>query len=128
MDEHQPGLTRSREGLAALLTPKASAISGFTFAVLAMTGQGTWTQAIQALWLPNFPQSQLSSVFASGLAASLVLAVAAFLLGRRALAASTAPEAWEAHLGRAAMLVAGVAGLLALLGIVLHLVGSAAGY
>jgi hypothetical protein len=122
MDERDRDLTERDSGtLTRVLTPKASAITGFTFAVLAMTGQGTWTQAIQALWGASFPQSRVTVVLASAATATLLLAVAGFLLGRRTLAATTAGDAWEAHLARAAMVVAGLAAALSAVSMLLGL-------
>lgn len=108
------------ESLAAFLTPQASAITGFTLAVLATTGQGIWTQAVQALWLPSFPESSVAAVLASGSGATLLFAVAAFVVSRRALTPG-AGSGWHEHLGRAGVAVATLAALLSALALLLGL-------
>ena len=120
-DEVGTGSARSTgESLGAFLTPQASAITGFTLAVLALTGQGTWTQAVQSLWLPSYPESSVAVVLASGSAATLLIAIAALVVSRRALS-PTAGAGWHEHLGRAgvalAVLAVGLSALALLLGL-----------
>lgn len=106
-------------GFGALLTPKATAIAGFAFAVFSMLGQGTWSAAVQSLfWGSSFPESQLPSVLGSWAVASLLLAVVGWLLARRTLTDPGAAAGWEGHLARAAVLVAAAGALLSVLGIV----------
>ena len=117
--EHPAG-----ESLGAFVTPQASAIAGFTLAVLATTGQGIWTQAVQSLWLPSYPESRVAVVLASGSGANLLMAVVAFVVSRRALS----PEAgsgWHEHLGRAGIAVASLAVLLSGLALLLGLLRTA---
>lgn len=128
MSEHQPVEPAATERLVptgTLLTPKSAAIAGFTFAVLSMTGQGTWSTALESLfWGQTFPQSQANAVVGSWSVATLLLAGLGWLLARRALADAAAAVSWEGHLARAAMIVAAVAAALSVLGVLgalLHL-------
>ncbi len=110
-----------------VLTPKATAIAGFTFAVLSMTGQGTWSQALQSLfWGANFAQTQLTAVLGSWSAATLLLAAAGWTLGRRTLGDAAAAASWEGHLARAAMIVAAAGAALSALGVLGALLHGAA--
>ena len=106
----------------SVLTPAATAIAGFAFAVFSMLGQGTWTQTMQALWGLNFAQSQFMHVLASWALTTLLLAVVAFVLARRTLRDPAAAGSWEGHLARAAMIVAAAGGLLSAVGILAGLV------
>lgn len=102
---------------ANLLTARASAIAGFSFAVFSMLGQGSWTTAVTALfWGTGFPDGAVPNVMAGWGIGGLVMAGVASLLARNTL--RTADEAWEAHLARAAVLVAAAAAVLAVLTIV----------
>ncbi len=133
MSEHQhtdPGAAGSgrSDPAGTLLTAKAAAIAGFTFAVLSMTGQGTWSQALQSLfWGANFSQGQLGAVLGSWSVATLLLAAGGWLLGRRTLGDPTAAVSWEGHLARAAIIVAAVGGALSALGILGAVFHAAAG-
>ena len=117
--EHLAGHSAG-ETLWAFLTPQASAITGFTLAVLALTGQGIWTQAVQSLWLPSYPEGSVAVVLASGSGATLLVAIAALVLSRRAIG-PTAGAGWHEHLGRAgaalAALAVGLSALALLLGL-----------
>lgn len=126
MSEHEPDEATTGGGpsfLGSLMTPKAAAIAGFAFAVLSMTGQGTWSMAVQTLfWGSNFPQSQVTFVLGSWAVATLVIAALGWLLARRTLSDAVAADSWEGHLARAATLVAGVGAVLSVLGILGSLV------
>ena len=121
MSEHQPvepATTGRLVPTGTVLTPKSTAIAGFTFAVLSMTGQGTWSTGLGALfWGQNFAPSQVDAVVGTWSVATLLLAVLGGLLARRTLADATAAVAWEGHLARAGMIVAAVSAVLSLLGI-----------
>jgi hypothetical protein len=111
--------------LASVLTPGASAIAGFAFAVFSMLGQGTWTQAVQSLfWGTSFPPDQVAKVFIGWAFASLVIAALAIVLARRALADPVAARSWEGNLARGAIIISAAAVLLSAIGIlggILHL-------
>lgn len=102
-----------------LFTPRATAIAAFTFAVLSMQGQGTWSQALGAVFWNsgNFPSSQVPFVFAVWAFATLLLAVVAWLLAVHTLRDRTAAGSWEGHLARAAMIVAAAGAVLSVLGV-----------
>jgi len=109
-----------------LWTATSQAIAGFAISVVAMTGQGIWTQVLNALW-GTFPQVQVPSVLSSWAVSALLVAGAGFVLSRRAVRTSPT-DAWEAHLGRAGMIVAGLTCGLAMLTLVLWLARGALGY
>ncbi len=103
----------------ALLTPKATAIAGFAFAVFSMQGQGTWSAALQSLfWGGHFAPDQVPVVLGTWAFGALVLAAVGWLLARRTLADAGAAAGWEGHLARAAVLVAAAGALLSVLGMV----------
>lgn len=106
---------------AGLLTPQASAIAAMAFAVLSMTGFGGWERAVSALWGQNFPQSGIVVVLAAFSSGTLLAAVAGLVLGRRAMRS----PGWEGHLGRAAVLVAAIGGVLAAVSVLLNIAHSA---
>ncbi len=118
-DDLDPGL------VAPVLTSQSCAIAGFAFAVLSMLGQGTWTFAAQALlWSTGFALGDMDEVLFGWAAATLLLAGGAIVLARRTLADPVGAGAWEGHLARAAVIVAGVGLLLSsigILGLLLHL-------
>jgi hypothetical protein len=123
----EPAATGRLVPTGTLLTPKAAAIAGFTFAVLSMMGQGTWSVALQSLfWGQQFAPSQVSAVVGSWSVATLLIAGLGWLLARRTLGEPTAAVSWEGHLARAGMIVAAVSAGLSVLGVVgalLHLGG-----
>jgi len=119
-DHDQLGRTRR-----TVLTPEASAIAGFTFAVLTMTSQGAWTGLVQAVFGGNFPESRIGSMFASIFVATLLLDGIALWLARRALADPVAAAGWPGHLGRATVIVATVAAAVAVLSLVVALLNGA---
>ena len=127
MDEHDQvgtGTEHTGESLGAFLTPQASAITGFTLAVLATTGQGIWTQAVQSLWLPSYPESSVAVVLASGSGATLLVAIAALVVSRRAVGPLAGPG-WHEHLGRAGVALSALAGALSALALLLGLLHTA---
>ncbi|MGH3960086.1 hypothetical protein [Mycobacterium sp.] len=114
--------------LSGILTPEASAISGFAFAALSMMGQGTLGVAIQAIVLGDgFGPSDVGSAFALWGIATLVLAVIGFVLAGRTLRDPYAASRWPGHLARAAVIVAVVGVLVSLIGIVAGQFSGAAG-
>jgi hypothetical protein len=119
-DDEAPSMVTS------LLTPGASAIAGFAFAVFSMLGQGTWSTALQSLFWSGggFPQSSLGAVLSVWAVGTLLMAIVGIVLARRTLADAVTSASWEGNLARAALLVAAAGVLLSLLGIVgglLHL-------
>lgn len=110
---------RDQRPTPTILTSKSAAIAGFTFAVFSMLGQGTWSYALQAVfWGASFPQRDVLQVIVGWAIASLMLAAAGLVLARRALRFPLSDEAWEGHLARAAVIVAGVGVLVSLVGII----------
>lgn len=102
---------------ANLLTPEASAIAGFAFAVFSMLGQGSWSIAITALfWGDSYPAGSVGGVMVGWGVGALLMAALGGWLASRALGVGTV--GWDAHLARAAVLVAAVGALLSLLTIV----------
>ena len=98
-----------------LLTPKAAAITAFTFAVLALSGQNAWTAAVQSFFGTSFGTEDYGRVVAFGAVAAMLLAFGAVLLARRVIQPPGAGQGWEQHLARAAVMVAGFAALCAAL-------------
>ncbi|HET8560784.1 MAG TPA: hypothetical protein VFL69_09730 [Marmoricola sp.] len=106
----QPGTT----GLSGLLTPKATAIAGFTFAFFSLFGQGALGQALSALfWGSRYEIGSVPGVMAVWGFGCLVLAGLGAWLARSTLLA--ADRTWEADLARAALLVAALGAVIALL-------------
>jgi len=107
----------SASGFSRLLTPQASAIAGFAFAVFSMLGQGSWSIALTALfWGESYsPGGVVGVMVAWGIGCLLMAALAAWLAGGTLRVAG---PSWEGHLARAAVLVAGVGAVLAVLTIV----------
>ena len=109
---------------AQLLTAQTSATVAFTFAVLSMLGQGTWTVAAQSFFGPGFGPQEY--VVVAGVA-SLALAAGALWLGRRALVARAKTSSpWAVHLAGAAVIIAALGGVLAVLTIVGGIFGGVA--
>ena len=109
--------TSSPFGPGNLLTSKARATAGFAFAVFSMLGQGSWGAAISALfWGTSYDIGAVPNVMAVGGVGSLIMAGLAAGLARGTLRATG--EAWEAHLARAAVLIAAVGAALAILTII----------
>lgn len=117
-ERDEAGRTHPRR---TVLTPEASAIAGFTFAVLTMTSQGAWTGLVQAVFGGSFPESRIASMFASVFMATLLLDGLALWLARRALSDPVAAFGWPGHLARATVIVATVAAAVAVLSLVVSL-------
>jgi uncharacterized membrane protein len=102
---------------ASLLTPRATAIAGFAFAVFSMLGQGSWSTSLTALfWGSRYQLGAVDGVMVVWGVGSLSMAVLGAWLARRTLLARE--ETWEAHLARAAVLVAAVGAVLAVLTVI----------
>jgi hypothetical protein len=123
-EEVDAAQTESSRPLSGLLTPRATAIAAFAFAVFSMQGQGTWSQALQTLFwgAGQYPESRVLSVFVTWGLATLLLAVVAGLLALHTLRDAVASTTWEGSLARAAVLVASAGALLSLIGILAGLV------
>ena len=102
---------------ANLLTPRSTAIAGFTFAVLSMLGQGAWSTALTTLfWGTSYAPGTVPNVMAVWGVGCLVLAALGAWLAHNTL--RIADQSWEAHLARAAVIVAALGALLAVLTII----------
>ena len=90
----------------AALSPKGSAIAGFTLAAISLLGQSAWSTAAQAMFFgSNWPQSTVPWFLLSLVLAPVLSAVLAMLLARRVLT-PPAGNGWEVHLARAAVVIA----------------------
>jgi hypothetical protein len=109
--------TRSLFSPGTLLTPKATAIAGFAFAIFSMLGQGSWSTAMTALfWGTSYDIGTVPNVMVVWGVGCLIMAGLAGWLALSTLRATDG--AWEANLARAAVLVATVGAVLAVLTIV----------
>ncbi|WP_395659999.1 hypothetical protein [Nocardioides sp.] len=109
---------QTSDGAAGWLTPTAAGIAGLTIGALGLLGNGTWLLVVQG-WLNRNGSSALSdTVMLSALATGAVAAVA-LVLGTRALGSSV-PVARD--LGGAAVVVSGLALLLAALAFLVGIV------
>lgn len=118
-----PTSTTSPLAPANLMTPRATAIAGFAFAVLSMLGQGTWSTALTTLfWGTSYSPDAVPHVMAVWGVGCLVVAGLGAWLARNTL--RVADQAWEAHLARAAVIVAALGALLAVLTIIGGLIHS----
>jgi hypothetical protein len=116
MTEEQRGYgVRPEQSRPTVLTAEAAAILSFTLAVLAMTGQGLWTQLAQTFIGATFREDQVLSVLAVAAVASLVLSAAAVLLARRALTSALVDGSWAGHLARAGLVLGAVDAVLSVL-------------
>lgn len=104
-------------GLTELMTPQATAIAGFAFAVFSMLGQGTWSTALTTLfWGSSYDMGTVGNVMVVWGLGCLLMAGLGGWLAVTTLRSGSAT--WEAHLARAAVMVAGVGSVLAVLTIV----------
>lgn len=115
------GEPHSRAGgslsLAPMFTPQATAIAGFAFAVFSMLGQGSWSTAVTALfWGTSYGSATVPDVMVVWGVGCLAMAGLAGWLARRTLRASDG--AWEAHVARAAVLIAAAGAVLAVVTII----------
>jgi hypothetical protein len=115
------GESRSRTGSRFspenLLTPKATAIAGFAFAVFSMLGQGSWITALTALfWGTSYGIGTVPNVMVAWGIGCLIMDGLAGWLAHHTLRATDG--AWEAHLARATVLIATAGAALAALTIV----------
>lgn len=100
-----------------LLTPQASAIAGFAFAVFSMLGQGSWSTALSTLvWGDSFGMGSVRHVMAVWGVGCLAMAALGIWLAHRTL--QVADHAWEGQLARATVIVAALGALLAVLTII----------
>lgn len=115
-EQHEPSVWAASN----FLSPAVCAVTAFTLAVVALLGQNLVTVGIGVLLGPNVGSSgQSGFYFAWGLAAAVQVGIA-LLLARRSFDAA---GRWEAVLGRAAVLVSGialVAAVLAVIGALIH--------
>ena len=100
-----------------LMTSKATGIAAFAFACFSMQGQGSWSTAVTSLfWGTNVDPGAVDLVMVAWGVGCLLMAGLGMGLANRTL--QLEEHAWEAHLARAAVLVAAVGAVLALLTIV----------
>jgi hypothetical protein len=115
-EQHEPGVW----AVSSFFSPAVCAVTAFTLAVVALLGQNLVTVGIGVLLGPNVGSSSQSGFYlAWGLAAAVQVGIAV-LLARRTFDAA---GRWEAVLGRAAVLVSGialVAAVLSVIGAVIH--------
>ena len=79
--DDSPFHSPEKPALANLLTPKATAIAGFTFAVLSMLAQSTWSTALTMLfWGSSYSPGTVPNVMAVWGVGSLVMAALGALL------------------------------------------------
>lgn len=109
------------EASPGLLTPAASAIAGLVLAVLSLGGDGIWNLAVSSFLGSSF--GDMRPVLVMSGATSLAVALGALWLGRRGMAPHPAGTSWGPQLARAAVLLAGLAVVLAALTIVGGLAG-----
>jgi hypothetical protein len=99
------------------VTPQASAIAGFAFAVFSMMGQGSWTMALTALlWGTSYDVGTAPHVMAVWGVGCLIMSGLAVWLANGTL--RLALHTWEAHLARAAVLIAAAGAVLAVISII----------
>jgi hypothetical protein len=93
----------------ASLSPKGSAIAGFSLATVSLLGQSAWTNAAQGLFFgTSWPQSEVHWYLLAVVLAPIASAVVGLLLVRRVLTGPTGDD-WEVHLARAAVVIAEIA-------------------
>jgi hypothetical protein len=98
----------------SLLGPRSCAIAGFTLCVLTLSGHGSWTYLATVL---QGASVALGQQYLNGVAfVSILVSILGIVLSGRAVSRA-GQDAWAAHLGRAAILLGGLAILIALLGI-----------
>jgi hypothetical protein len=96
------------------MTPQATAIAGFAFAVFSMLGQGSWSIALTSLfWGENYSVGAVGNVMAAWGVGCLVMATTGAWLASSTI--RTSSHTWEAHVARAAVLVAAAGAVLAVL-------------
>ncbi len=102
---------------ANLMTTQATAIASFAFAVFSMLGQqGSWSTALTSLlWGTSYDIGAVDEVMVAWGVGGLLIAAVGVWLAHRTL--RVVDQAWEAHLARAAVLIAAVGALLAVVAI-----------
>ena len=105
-----------------LMTPQATAIAAFAFAVFSMLGQGSWSMALTSLfWGVNYQVGVVPNVMVVWGIGCLVMAGLGVWLALYTLRFAAAT--WEAHVARAAVFVAAagtVLGAITILGGLVH--------
>lgn len=108
--------TTSAWNLTDLLSPAVCAVAAFALAAASLLGQNAITIGIGALLDSVWSEQGPTGYYAYAGVATLAQLGGVLLLARRAF---DAPDPWQRLLGRAAVLVAGIAatgGLLAIVG------------
>jgi hypothetical protein len=113
--------TEGPERHTGYLTPESCAISAFALAVLTLDGQGVFALTAQALFRGTFAESRIGVVLASTFVATLLLVAGAVWLAGRTLREPVAAGTWAGHLARAAVVLAGVGGVIAVVGLLVSL-------
>jgi hypothetical protein len=124
MSERESTEQNVRTGPANVFSPRATAVAGFTFAVLSMIGQGTWGTALQSLFFgSSYSQGSLDRVMVAWGFGSLLVAALGFALAFVSLQGRAGHDAWDAHLARAAVIVSAVGaffGVVTIIGGLIH--------
>lgn len=109
---------------ASFLSPRVCAVTAFTLAVVALLGQNVVSLATSSVLEFGLGEGNLAFYFGWGLATA-IQAVIVVLLARRTF---DSPGQWEEPLGRAAVLIAGLAFVAAMLAVVAGMVNEARGF
>lgn len=97
---------------------RTNGIVGLVLAILSLQGQGSWTTAIQAVFGYQLGPDQFRVAMAISGLVTLGFAVAAFVLGRRALAGHGGAAPWEQHVGGAAVVLGAIGALISMVTVV----------
>ena len=117
MAEHDTSGTSGRPGEG--LTATAAGIAGLIIATLSLLANGSWSYVVQG-WVNRDGSGSFSDTVALTGGAQAVLAVIALILASRARQGA---EATARHLGGAALVVGGVAMVVAILTVLAGLAG-----
>ncbi|MGZ4427993.1 MAG: hypothetical protein ACXVXC_05280 [Nocardioidaceae bacterium] len=120
--EHDDARARVFGVALPLLTPKASAITAFTLAVMSLLGQGSWTMAVQSFYGTSFAPRSYGSIVVAIALVQLAVALGALWLARSVTLRANRDTSWEDHLARAAVVVGGLGAVLALVTVVGRLI------
>ena len=96
-----------------LLTPQATSVVAIVLACFSLMGQGTWTTAVQVFFGTVFRESQYADVLTWNAVASLVVSLGGVYFARLTVTARRGVIAWDIHLARAAMVIAGIGAVFA---------------
>jgi hypothetical protein len=109
---------------ASFFTPRVCAVTAFTLAVVALTGQNVVSLATSSLLEFGLGEGNLAFYFGWGLATAIQAAIVVFL-ARRTFEST---GRWEEPLGRAAVLIVGLALVAAMLAAIAGAINEARGF